>query len=126
MSNIKEFSGNPVSLRKFWLIAGPVTIGLLYFTMIVALWRRPWAIALRSSLGRSMFNSGARADSVLNSSRPSAGRPDIESQASSAPDSWEQASHGPLPSGITPVTPAPACHNLRDRDLGPTRNTPIG
>ncbi|PUU82946.1 hypothetical protein B9Z19DRAFT_1040095 [Tuber borchii] len=48
MNNIKEFSDNSLSLHHFWQITGPILAGVLVLTIMVVLWKREWAVNLRS------------------------------------------------------------------------------
>jgi len=48
MANIQEFDAAPMSRRDFWLATFPVFVGIILLTFIVVLWRRPWAVRLRS------------------------------------------------------------------------------
>jgi len=50
MNNIKEFNGdkNLRSLFNFWTITAPLVLLVMLVTLIVVIWKRPWAEGLRS------------------------------------------------------------------------------
>ena len=50
MNNIKEFDGKPISLAKFWAIAGSVSVVGILLIVIIVVWKRRAAIKLRSQL----------------------------------------------------------------------------
>ena len=88
MNNIKEFDGpsNLRSLLNFWLATAPMLAGVLLLTTVVIIWKRKWAIDLRSRAWRKLGWSSRREKESR----------DIENRASSAPSS--QTLHSPSPS----------------------------
>ena len=62
MNNIKEFDGtsNLRSLLSFWLATAPTLAVILLLTVVVILWKRKWAIDLRSEWGDSIKEKWGR------------------------------------------------------------------
>lgn len=52
--NIKEFSRDPISLLSFWLTTGPVLAAILLLTLVIVIWKRPFAEALRADIRRKL------------------------------------------------------------------------
>jgi len=126
MSNIKEFNEHPISLKEFWLATVPVLAGVMLLIIVVILWKRPWAIALRSQGAKWSMRSPAE-------KKPSGfplRRTDIESLASPAPGfrGWEGDSPQGPP-GSTPclsITPPPRVLVVAPQGHTPTDTTISG
>ena len=85
MNNIKEFSDNSLSLRHFWQITGPILVGVLALTVLVVLWKREWAVNLRSGKLGGTASVQAQGSTLRNRVDPRR-RADIENAPSSVPD----------------------------------------
>ena len=84
MNNIKEFSNDSLSLRHFWQITGPILAGILLLTVVVVLWKREWAVNLRSGRLGGTASVQAQGRTLRNGVDPRRAV-DIESAASSTP-----------------------------------------
>lgn len=59
MQTVREFSDDTakLSLRQFWLATGPILAGVLLLTVLVVIWKRQWAIDLRSRVWKRWCQS---------------------------------------------------------------------
>lgn len=121
MQTVKEFGGSTakMSLSQFWQSAGPVLAGVLLLTQIVILWKRPTMAKFRNLLPSKLVPSPRKWMRRAKEPRPMMAKPkphvkekfpwflrkkisdpeslSLQEEASTRPDSHEEALAGPPP-----------------------------
>jgi len=106
MNNIKEFDRDPMSKRDFWLATFPVLAGILLLTAIVILWKRQWAIKLRSDPKTAIKEMWNPVKGMWKRFRERGGTEGDPEQGSQTGNSQEQVQNGsPDPLGPEPLSP---------------------
>ncbi|CUS12898.1 unnamed protein product [Tuber aestivum] len=98
MNNITESEMIPLSLRDFWLIAGPISTAVILLSLLLITWTRPSVAEFRTLFTKELSQS------------PKGKTDDIENRGSPALDSQAQTLNGStrslhLPYGVN-TTPA--------------------